>query len=226
MSYLKNIIPYEREIEFPSKIAEITSISLEHEEKISNQELVGDFILSGDYKVHNISVNKEEFSYRLPFNIELSDRVDKDSVNLDISDFTYDIKDDNTLTVKIELEFDYQEREKEEEIKEAEVDEITEEERIEPTEEELDEEINKLINIDRDNDEEKEVEKPSKVVLNTSNIEENTYVTYHVYIVEKDDTIESICQKYKVSQEILHEYNEFETISLGDKLLIPIYEDE
>lgn len=217
MIHLKNIIPYEKEIEFPGKIAEIISISLEHEEKISNQEIIGDFILSGDYKANNISVNKEDFSYRLPFNIELSDRVDKDSINLDISDFTYDIKDDNILTVKIELEFNYEEKE------ELAPETNKKDDRIDATEDELDEEINKLIEI---KDEENNEETPSKVVLKTNNAQENTYVTYHVYMVEKDDTIESICQKYEVSQEILHEYNDFETLQFGDKLLIPIYEDE
>lgn len=229
MIHLKNIIPYEKEIEFPSKIAEITSISLEHEEKITDQEVIGDFIISGDYKVHSISVNKDDFTYRMPFNIELSDRIDRNSINLDISDFTYDIKDNNILVVKIEVDFNYQEMS--EQIKEAEtieIQEATEEDdiMIEENEKDLDEEINKLINSDRDDETIEEDNLTKKVVLNTNNVQENTYVTYHVYIVEKDDTVDSICKKYKISQELLHEYNEFETIQLGDKLLIPIYEEE
>lgn len=212
MIILKNIIPYEKDIEFDTKIAEITSISLEHEEAITDEEISGEFIISGDYKVHQISVNKEEFMYKIPFTIELSNDIDRDSVNIDINDFTYDIKDNNTLSLKIELLFEYQEKE---EIKDAEIiNEIQEQEK----EEELDREIEEMIT----NQEKEEV--VEKSIINSMS-SENTYVSYHVYVVNEEDSLESICQKFNVSKETLYEYNDFETLSIGDKLLIPL-EDE
>ena len=218
---MKNIIPYEKDIEFDTKIAEITSISLEHEETTNGNEITGEFIISGDYKAHQISVNKEDFMYKIPFTIELSDNIDRNSVNIDINDFTYDIKDNKILSLKIELAFDYNEIE---EVKEAEViektqvDEIEENTSEEQREEELDREIEEMITKNDD-----DLETNTKII--NSMTSENTYVTYHVYVVNSDDTIESICQKFNVSKEALHEYNEFESINVGDKLLIPL-EDE
>ena len=211
MIILRNIIPYEKDIEFDTKIAEITSISLEHSETIGDNEVTGEFIITGDYKIHQISINKDEFVYKIPFTIELLDNIDKDSISVDINDFTYDIKDNNILSIKVEIAFDYQEKE---EIKEVEVLEET----IEDKEEELDREIEEIITSN-----EEEVLDNKKIINSMSS--ENTYVTYHVYIVSEDDTLESICQKFNVSKESLHEYNEFESINIGDKLLIPL-EDE
>ena len=220
---MRNIIPYEKDIEFDTKIAEITSISLEHEERTNGNEINGEFIISGDYKAHQISVNKEEFMYKIPFTIELSDNIDRDSVNIDINDFTYDIKDGNVLSLKIELSFDYNELEEKDVnvIEAAKVDNLPEENESETksSDEELDREIEEMITKTEDNLSE------SNTKIIESMTSENTYVTYHVYVVNEEDTIEGICQKFNVSKESLHEYNEFESISVGDKLLIPI-EDE
>ena len=218
---MKNIIPYEKDIEFDTKIAEITSISLEHEETTNGNEITGEFIISGDYKAHQISVNKEDFMYKIPFTIELSDNIDRNSVNIDINDFTYDIKDNKILSLKIELAFDYNEIKEvkdAEVVEETQVDEIEDNTSEEQREEELDREIEEMITKNDD-----DLETNTKII--NSMTSENTYVTYHVYVVNGDDTIESICQKFNVSKEALHEYNEFESINVGDKLLIPL-EDE
>ena len=210
MIILRNIIPYEKDIEFDTKISEITSISLEHEERVNEEDITGEFIINGDYKIHPISVNKEEFTYKIPFTIELSDNIDKDSINIDINDFTYDIKDNNILSLKIDVSFDYNEIET---VNDIEVLEEVEENR----EEELDKEIEELITKEEVNDQ------SNNIIDSMTN--ENTYVTYHSYVVNEEDTLDSICIKFNVSKETLHEYNEFETINIGDKLLIPI-EDE
>ena len=217
---MRNIIPYEKDIEFDTKIAEITSISLEHDEKLSDDNITGEFIVSGDYRAHQISVNKEKFMYKIPFTIELLDNIDKDSVTLDINDFTYDIKDNKILSVKIELSFDYKEieRKNDSEIIEEVITSEIKPEKV--NEDELDREIDNIIN---DANGDNITEKSTKLIDNMTS--ENTYVTYHIYVVNNDDTLENICQKFSISKESLHEYNEFEEIKVGDKLLIPI-EDE
>ena len=59
---MKQTIPFVKDISFNSKIAEITSISLEHNLKMENDDsVVGTFIVSGKYKVNQISINEEEF---------------------------------------------------------------------------------------------------------------------------------------------------------------------
>ena len=47
------------------------------------------------------------------------------------------------------------------------------------------------------------------------------YLTYKIYIVKENDTIESIISKYSVSKELLDSYNYLSDIKLGDKIIIP-----
>lgn len=140
------IIPYTKEIPFNSKIREITSISLEHEMNINEGEILGNFIVSGEYKAHELSVNKESFEHVLPFSIDLTERVIEDSINFNITDFSYEILNDNTLKVMIEFTVEAEEKEDEEteerdEVFITPVEEIPEEiEIITPREEKLEEE--------------------------------------------------------------------------------------
>ena len=247
---MKTIIPYEHDIKFDTKIAEITSISLEHEDKLTDNEIMGDFIISGDYKVHAISVNREEFKYRLPFSIELADNLIRDSINYDVSDFTYDIKDNNILTVKIEMTLNAEEVE--EPIPEIVEEPLTISEPVIDTlprgsedisvnvNPELDAELNSMINAQKEtnvmpiNDSEitntensNNITDASKdIIMNNVTNTANTYITYNVYIVKDNDTIDSICDTYKVSKDLLQEYNDIHDIKIGDKLLIPELKDE
>ena len=49
----------------------------------------------------------------------------------------------------------------------------------------------------------------------------NNFVTYKVYIVKEDDTIEKVLDKYKIDKETLSLYNKIEELKVGDKLIIP-----
>lgn len=96
-------IPFTKDIELARKIYEITSISLEHEIKVQDGALNGNFIVSGDFKSHEVSVNKEAFSYVLPFVIDIQDDVDPDTIEFMIDDFTYEIIDNSSLRVNIDF---------------------------------------------------------------------------------------------------------------------------
>ena len=92
----------ERDFLFKDSIFEITSISVEHDEDINVSNLEGDFIISGDYRLHEISINKEDFSFKLPFIHEIRSNVNLDTVNLEITDFTYELNNNDELHVHIE----------------------------------------------------------------------------------------------------------------------------
>ena len=92
----------ERDFLFKDSIFEITSISVEHDEDINGSNLEGDFIISGDYRLHEISINKEDFSFKLPFTHEIRSNVNLDTVNLEITDFTYELNNNDELHVHIE----------------------------------------------------------------------------------------------------------------------------
>ena len=96
------IIPFTKDIKFKTNIAEILSISLEHDYTANPEEILGNFTVSGDYKSHEISVNKEPFEYVLPFSVSMTNKIDTNSVDFAIEDFTYEVIDNDTLRVNIE----------------------------------------------------------------------------------------------------------------------------
>ncbi len=95
-------IPFESEIDFKSNIREITKMSLEHDYNVNDGVVLGNFYISGEYKSHELSVNTEEFKYTLPFTVELRSDIDRESVDFNIEDFSYDIVDNTKLKINIE----------------------------------------------------------------------------------------------------------------------------
>ena len=95
---MKQIIP------FKTKVSDITSISLERKIEILDGGIVtGTFYITGDYKMNEGSINREKFSFDLPFDITLDPRYDVNSVKADIEDFYYDVINEDTLKVNIDL---------------------------------------------------------------------------------------------------------------------------
>ena len=238
------IIPYTKEITFSSKIREITSISLEHEMNINNGEILGNFIISGEYKAHELSVNKESFEYVLPFSIDLNERVIEETVEFNITDFSYEILNDNVLKVMIEFTVFGEEKEEDDEeifIKPESDDDVIEivEEREELEELSGEENKEKIIpevevieatvveNIKEEVLEKVIEEETERNVVDNTMVNEtinkavDTYKTYHVHIVKENENLEMICEKYKSSKDIIQEYNDLSEIIPGDKLIIP-----
>ena len=209
---MKKIIPFRKEILFKTKIKEVTSISLEHDYKVDDNLISGEFIVSGDYKITSSSVNREEFNYTIPFEIDLDNKYDSKSISLDIENFYYEVIDEEILKVSIDVvvEGEY----KKEETKIIEVSD--------------NEELPEVIDFD-DNDRVEDDMEDNKVLENkNTNINlfdnvnmEDTYSTYHVYIVKENDTIDDILNKYNVSREEVENYNDISSIKYKGKLIIP-----
>lgn len=69
----------------------------------------------------------------------------------------------------------------------------------------------------------KQVNEPVKLEVE----KEDKYTTYKVYIVEENDTIESICNKYNILKEELEKYNDLNDFKTKDKIIIPyIFNEE
>ena len=233
------IIPFTKDIKFNSSIAEITSISLEHDYTVNDGEILGNFIVSGDYKSHELSVNKEHFEYVLPFSVELTTRIDRDSVDFSIEDFTYEIKNNDTLEVRIEYSvnaLEEKEETKEEVVEEEPLFERVEEDvTLEDMLDTIDEEVRdnteevKEEGTDKEDtmdtaliDEQRDVgEEEKNTIIDSINDADDAFVTYHIHIMKETDTIDSVCTKYNTTSNILSEYNDLSTVAIGDKLIIP-----
>lgn len=206
----------ERDFLFKDSIFEITSISVEHDEDINVSNLEGDFIISGDYRLHEISINKEDFSFKLPFTHEIRSNVNLDTVNLEITDFTYELNNNDELHVHIEYivsgEQSLIEFADEKDLNEflnktdAEVVDLTEDE---PRFKEVSKE--EILNIPAEDSKKEEKEEPKEEIkedkpseISTNNIigsinADETYVKYHVHTVMQNDTLEGILDKYKIT---------------------------
>lgn len=100
---MRQIIPFKKDLLFKTKVSEITSISLEHNFKIEDDTISGEFHISGDYKMTDGSIRRETFDFKLPFDIALDSRYKKDSMVVDIDNFYYQIINNDTLQVNIDL---------------------------------------------------------------------------------------------------------------------------
>lgn len=232
----------ERDFLFKDSIFEITSISVEHDEDINGSNLEGDFIISGDYRLHEISINKEDFSFKLPFTHEIRSNVNLDTVNLEITDFTYELNNNDELHVHIEYivsgEQSLIEFADEKDLNEflnktdAEVVDLTEDE---PRFKEISKE--EILNIPAEDSKKEEKEEPKEEIkedkpseISTNNIissinADETYVKYHVHTVMQNDTLEGILDKYKITLTDLKKYNTFEALEVNMKLVIPENEE-
>lgn len=232
----------ERDFLFKDSIFEITSISVEHDEDINGSNLEGDFIISGDYRLHEISINKEDFSFKLPFTHEIRSNVNLDTINLEITDFTYELNNNDELHVHIEyivsgeqslIEF-ADEKDLDEFLNktDAEVVDLTEDE---PRFKEVSKE--EILNIPAEDSKKEEKEESKKEIkedkpseISTNNIigsinADETYVKYHVHTVMQNDTLEGILDKYKITLTDLKKYNTFEALEVNMKLVIPENEE-
>jgi len=116
---MKKIVPFKKEIRFNTNVAEIISISLDHNLTKEEHSVKGVFIVSGEYKLTEASLNTEQFNYELPFTVAMDDKYILDNAKVDIDDFYYEIANSNTLVVNIDVSVDdLEEREIIEEIEE------------------------------------------------------------------------------------------------------------
>ena len=202
---MKKIIPFSKDIEFDTNVAEINSISLEHTLKLKEENLVsGEFIVSGTYKMTDTSLNTDNFEYKIPFDISIDKKYDTKDIDIDINDFYYEVINNKILSINIEVSIDgLKEKEEKEVVEEPEV--------LEET-------------LEDDSLERKESEESAKSIF--EDLEENErYSVYKVHVVTENDTIENILQKYEVRKEELEAYNGLKDMQIGGKLVIPSHEN-
>ena len=208
---MKKIIPFNNEITFKTNINEISSISLDHNLKLDNYAITGDLLISGSYKINDISINTEEFKYNIPIDIEIGKNYILDDVLIDIEDFYYEIINNNILSINIEVSIDnLKEIPMEENVKNP----IILEENIVA--------VDKIESICEENNDLERIEVSDvKSLFDGFEDSNESFSTFRECIVKENDTLESILLNYSISKESLLEYNDISDIKPGDKLIIP-----
>lgn len=209
----------EKTIDFSKSISEITAISLEHDLKfLDSENIEGNLIISGKYKTTLAAEIEEEFNYKIPVEITLTDSIKLDTSKINIDDFSYDVVDGKSLLCNIQLLIEG---------------EIIEEERAcdgDLTDiKDLD-----LPKIDKKNEEVEvlEVKEETREDNNEDNFlfnidsSKETYGTFIVYMVRQNETINTIISRYNTSLEEIEKYNDLKDLSIGQKLIIPLLKNE
>lgn len=188
---MKKIIPFKKEVMFKSNINEIISIALDKDLNISDNAIKGNFKVYGEY--NDFQTNKP-FDFDIPYLNYLEENLDFKNALIDIDDFYYEIEEDKKLILNIDLKIDNVEEIPLIEFEEPLI------ERIEQPTVEREESVNDIFEY---------------------NYNQNSYMTYRVYIVRENDTVDSIVEKYQITKDQLAKYNILNNISIGDKLIIP-----
>lgn len=232
---MKKVIPFTKTIIFKTRIAEITDIEVKHTLKLkNNNEIEGDILVDGKYKMTEASSIEEQFHYKLPFVIAVDSKYDTNNLDINIGDFYFEIINEEELKLNVDISLDGIENKEEQELElirhkvenievPVEVEELTEQVDIDPLEA-LEKEIKEDIKETKKEEIKEEIVEENKNISSIfSSIvsNEETFSTYYVYIVQEADTIESIMEKYKITREELQNYNDLTEIKIGSKLIIP-----
>ncbi len=204
---MNKIIPFNKDITFDEEIGEIISIALDDTLKFVDKNTIkGELIIRGCKKLGDI---EEDFSYPIPVEIAVDDKYNTEKASINIDDFYYEIINGNILHVKIDLILDdlYYKEEKKIETRNITID-------------LKDDLIKEEDKIKKDNDNNEEVDILDLFKEKNTN-EEKEYSIYRVYVVDENDTLDSILNKYKVSKDDLEEFNDLSDLKPGLKLIIP-----
>lgn len=245
---MKKNICFDKRVDFPTMIGDITSISLDKNLNFVNESFIeGNLILKGSYKLTEASYIEENFEYNLPIEINLTERIDINTANIEISDFSYEIESNNIMNCYIELMLDAMEIIDDiDDVRECDSD-LNKKIEIPTIEPNLDEDndINNKDNdviddisnnkitdsadsdiniIKKDNNDVVDLKDNDSLFFHLDE-ESETYGTFIVYIMRQNETINSIIEKYNTTVDELEKYNDLKDISIGSKIIIPVLND-
>lgn len=204
-------IPFESKLKFEGPIKEICSISLEHEVTENEKEILGNFVIHGTYKEHELSVNTSPFRFTVPFEVELTKKIVPGSLDFNIDNFTYDLEED-TMNIYIDYAFSAEEEKEDDPL------DLIDESVLEESENNKEDEDTEIREIVLPKDTNEEVIIPKEI----SGINPyDDYISFKVHTVKEGESLESICLNNKTSKEEILLINDISTVSVNDKIIIP-----
>lgn len=103
---MENSISLVKELKLNEDIYELLNVSVSENHEVGNFVVNGNLIIEGNYRDSEISIGKEYLNYKIPFDIELSNEVNLDSVLLNIEDFSYELEG-NILKINVIVNIKY-----------------------------------------------------------------------------------------------------------------------
>lgn len=104
---MKKVIPFTKTITFKTMIAEVTDIEVTHDLTLKTEnEVSGNILVDGRYKMTDASQIEEEFHYKLPFVIDIDSKYTLDNLEITISDFYFEIINEENLKINVEIDMD------------------------------------------------------------------------------------------------------------------------
>lgn len=235
---MKKTILLDKSLEFSSMIGELITVSLDQDLHFINESNIeGNLYINGKYKLTEASQLEENFNFKIPVEITLTERLDLDTATVHLDNFRYELTKEDILNINAELKIEGLEI-----IDEIPKEEATGEEQLKSIEK-----IPSLRDCDGDYAETKEEsieiptkekikseeEKPQKEIIKDqegTNIKsifssfketEETFSSYSVYIIRQEETLQSILDKYKTTKEEFEKYNNINDLKVGSKIIIP-----
>ena len=224
---MKKIISFEKKLEFPSMVGEITSISLDHTLEFKSPTLIeGAFLITGSYKLTEASCIEDNFNFKVPTEIMLTENIDLSTGKITVDDFFYEIENEENLVCHIDVlvegvEEVFIEEQPLEEV-ERQVEEIRECDGDENKEIEIPHREDEIEEIKEEIEEIEELVPEEQSLFSNLKDDEDTFTTYSIYIIRQDETIQTVLEKYKITKEELEEYNDLSNIVEGSKVIIPV----
>lgn len=182
---MKKVYNLKKELPFSENISSITSISLDTTFNETKEGFEGKFLVEGNYKTHELSLNKKEFKYDIDFKEEI-DALEEGSLNLEVEDFTYELEDNN-LVIYIDYNVTYDEEKNDDEFNEEEFERFLEDHEVdivnlnnneEQNEIKLVQEIKEEPEEINEEDEDEEVEEKEPEEMDTQeNLERDVTIT-------------------------------------------------
>ena len=100
---MKKNITFKKDVTFKKNISEVISIALDDDLKLEKNNLKGKFKVYGEYLNFD---EKIPFDIDIPYNTYLDECYKTDNAFIDVSDFYYEIIDNNKLSINIEISLD------------------------------------------------------------------------------------------------------------------------
>jgi len=179
----------------------------------------------------SLEFNIEDFSYSIINNNTLKVNIEYSLKGEVKEEELFERFDETELESELAFIDDFLEKDHEEDCEEVTLEEVEKKDNVEDEElktfkeekvvEKIEVQDKKIVDTKKETEDVRLSEAEEKTIMDTIKSSDDTFVTYHIHIVKESETLESVCALYNVQPSFISEYNKIDSITIGDKILIP-----